>query len=48
VAIVGDEDAVRTGIQRVFDAGGTEFSAAIFGSGEEVDRTRALLKELAS
>jgi alkanesulfonate monooxygenase SsuD/methylene tetrahydromethanopterin reductase-like flavin-dependent oxidoreductase (luciferase family) len=48
VAIVGDEDTVRAGIQRVFDAGGTEFSAAIFGSGEEVARTRALLKELAA
>jgi 5,10-methylenetetrahydromethanopterin reductase len=48
VAIVGDEEAVRAGIQRVFDAGGTEFSAAMFGSEEEVARTRALLKELAS
>ena len=47
VAIVGDEEAVRAGIQRVFDAGGTEFSAAVFGSGEEVARTRGLLKELA-
>jgi 5,10-methylenetetrahydromethanopterin reductase len=47
VAIVGDEEAVRAGIQRVFDAGGTEFSAAVFGSGEEMARTRALLKELA-
>jgi F420-dependent oxidoreductase-like protein len=48
VAIVGDDDAVRAGIQRVFDAGGTDFSAAVFGSGEEVERTRALLKELAT
>jgi F420-dependent oxidoreductase-like protein len=48
VAIVGDEDTVRAGIQRVFDAGGTEFSAAVFGSREEVDRTRGLLKKLAT
>ena len=48
VAIVGDEEAVRAGVTRVFDAGGTEFSAAVFGSREEVDRTRGLLKELAA
>jgi 5,10-methylenetetrahydromethanopterin reductase len=48
VAIVGDEDTVRAGIQRVFDAGGTEFSAAVFGSREEVGRTRGLLKKLAT
>jgi F420-dependent oxidoreductase-like protein len=48
VAILGDEDAVRAGVERVFDAGGTEFSAALFGSRDEVTRTRALLKELAT
>ncbi len=48
VAIMGDEHAVRAGIERVFDAGGTEFSAAVFGSREEVERTRALLKQLAA
>jgi len=48
VAILGDEDAVRAGVQRVFDAGGTEFSGALFGSREDVERTRALLKELAT
>jgi F420-dependent oxidoreductase-like protein len=47
VAILGDEDAVRAGVERVFDAGGTEFSAAVFGSPEEVGRTRSLLQELA-
>ena len=47
VAIVGDEEAVAAGIRRVFEAGGTEFSAAIFGSGDEIKRTRALLVELA-
>ena len=47
VAIVGDEDAVRAGVERVLDAGGTEFSAALFGSADEVGRTRALLAELA-
>jgi F420-dependent oxidoreductase-like protein len=46
VAIVGDEEAVRAGVQRVFDAGGTEFSGALFGSAEEIGRTRALLQDL--
>jgi F420-dependent oxidoreductase-like protein len=47
VAIVGDEEAVTAGIRRVFEAGGTEFSAACYGSREEIGRTRALLAELA-
>jgi F420-dependent oxidoreductase-like protein len=47
VAIVGDEEAVTAGIRRVFEAGGTEFSAALFGSRDEIGRTRSLLQELA-
>ena len=47
VAIVGDEEAVAAGIRRVFEAGGTEFSAAAFGSRDDMKRTRALLVELA-
>ena len=47
VAIVGDEEAVAAGIRRVFEAGGTEFSAACYGSRDEIGRTRALLAELA-
>lgn len=47
VAIVGDEEAVTAGIRRVFEAGGTEFSAAPFGGREDVGRTRQLLQQLA-
>ena len=47
VAIIGDEAAVAAGIQRVADAGGTDFSAAEFGgSTDERTRTRALLRSL--
>ena len=43
IALVGDEDTVRAGIQRYADAGVTDFNAAPFG---DVDRTLALLKSL--
>lgn len=46
VAIVGDEAAVRAGIQAVADAGATDFLAAEFGSVEERTRTRQLLQAL--
>jgi 5,10-methylenetetrahydromethanopterin reductase len=47
VAIVGDEAAVAAGIQRVADAGATDFAAAEFGrSAEERTQTRALLRSL--
>ncbi len=46
VAIVGDEAAVAAGIQRVADAGATDFAAAEYGSTEERTRTRALLRSL--
>jgi F420-dependent oxidoreductase-like protein len=47
VAIVGDEETVAAGIRRVFEAGGTEFSGACYGSGEEIERSRRLLADLA-
>ncbi len=47
VAIVGDETAVRAGIQRIADAGATEFTAAEFGAtDDERTRTRELLRSL--
>lgn len=46
VAIVGDEAAVTAGIQRVADAGATDFAAAEFGSSAERGRTRDLLRSL--
>ena len=46
VAILGDEKAVRAGIQRYADAGVTDFNAAIGGTPEESARTRDLLKSL--
>ena len=44
VAIVGDEEAVAKQLQAVAEAGATDFAAAPFGSGEEIERTRQLLK----
>ena len=44
VAIVGDEDAVAKQLQAVAEAGATDFAAAPFGSGEEIERTRQMLK----
>jgi F420-dependent oxidoreductase-like protein len=44
VAIVGDESAVEKELQRLADAGATEFCAAIFGTKEQRTRTRDLLK----
>ena len=47
VAIVGDEETVAAGIQRVADAGATDFSAAEFAiDPEERRRTRELLRTL--
>jgi F420-dependent oxidoreductase-like protein len=47
VAIVGDESTVAAGIQRVADAGATDFSAAEFGGdADERRRTRELLRTL--
>jgi F420-dependent oxidoreductase-like protein len=48
VAVVGDEEAVAAQIQRFADAGATEFSGAVYGTGDEVERSRALLGALAT
>ena len=46
VAIVGDEAAVRAGIEEVAAAGATDFVAVEVARGEDQERTRALLKTL--
>ncbi|HXQ61858.1 MAG TPA: TIGR03564 family F420-dependent LLM class oxidoreductase [Acidimicrobiales bacterium] len=46
VAIVGGEEEVSSAIGRFADAGTTEFSAAVYGSPDEVARTHALLATL--
>src|SRR5262245_20677199 len=47
VAVVGDEDAATAAIERLEDAGGTDFAAVETpGSAEEAARTRALLSRL--
>jgi 5,10-methylenetetrahydromethanopterin reductase len=47
VAIVGDEATVAAGLQRVADAGATDFSAAEFAvDADEKQRTRDLLRTL--
>ncbi len=46
-AIVGDEAAVRAVLEDLEAAGVTDFSAAPIGSREEVQRTRALFRDLA-
>jgi len=48
VAIVGDEAAVTAEIRRIEEAGATEFSGAVYGSPDEVNRSRALLGALAT
>jgi 5,10-methylenetetrahydromethanopterin reductase len=47
VAFIGDEDAVRASIERLAEAGATDFVASIVGTREERERTFALLSELA-
>jgi F420-dependent oxidoreductase-like protein len=46
VAIVGDEQTVAKGVQRLADVGVTDFAAAEFGNKEERARTRDLLRSL--
>ena len=47
VSIVGDEEAVRAGIQSFADAGTTDFTPVEFALDDEArTRTRALLKSL--
>jgi F420-dependent oxidoreductase-like protein len=47
VAIVGSEAEVAAAIGRFAEAGTTEFSAAVYGTPDEVQRTHALLGSLA-
>ena len=48
-AVIGDEDAVRDHLEAIAEAGATDFAAVEFVRGdEERERTRALLKDLAS
>jgi F420-dependent oxidoreductase-like protein len=48
VAIVGDEAAVTAGIEQMADAGATDFGAAVFGTADEMARTRALVVSMLS
>lgn len=47
VAVVGSEEEVAEQVRRLAEAGCTEFSAAVYGAPEEVDRSRVLLGQLA-
>jgi alkanesulfonate monooxygenase SsuD/methylene tetrahydromethanopterin reductase-like flavin-dependent oxidoreductase (luciferase family) len=46
VALVGDEETVARGLARLVDAGATDFVASIAGTGEERERTAAVLVSL--
>jgi 5,10-methylenetetrahydromethanopterin reductase len=46
VTITGDEDAVRSQIEHLGAIGATDFVANVFGSGEERERTTALLSSM--
>jgi 5,10-methylenetetrahydromethanopterin reductase len=48
VAIVGDEDTVASQIMALAGYGVTDFVAGEFGRGDDANRTRSLLKSLAS
>lgn len=48
VAIMGDETAVTAGVQRMADAGVTEFNASCFGDADTIRRTTSLLQEIGS
>ena len=47
VALIGDSGTVRAAIQRYADTGVTDFNSVLFGTREEMEETRALLKSLA-
>jgi F420-dependent oxidoreductase-like protein len=47
VAIVGSEEEVTAQIRRIAEVGATEFSGALYGTPDEVERSRALLGALA-
>ena len=46
VAIIGDEATCTAAIDRLRDAGVTDFVASIFGDRAERERSRALLRSL--
>jgi F420-dependent oxidoreductase-like protein len=48
IALVGDESAVAAQVAALADAGVTDFGASAYGSPEQIDRTRALMKDLAA
>ncbi len=47
VAVVGSEEEVTAQIRRFAEGGATEFSGAVYGTREEVERSQALLGSLA-
>ena len=47
VAVVGSEEEVTAQIRRIADGGATEFSGAVYGKPDEVERSQALLGSLA-
>jgi alkanesulfonate monooxygenase SsuD/methylene tetrahydromethanopterin reductase-like flavin-dependent oxidoreductase (luciferase family) len=47
LAVIGDEDEVRDRLERFVAAGADDVVASLFGTREETDRTRALLRSLA-
>ncbi|MGD0380836.1 MAG: LLM class F420-dependent oxidoreductase [Acidimicrobiales bacterium] len=47
VAVVGSEEEVTAQIRRFAEGGATEFSGAVYGTPEEVERSQALLGSLA-
>ncbi len=47
VAVVGSEEEVTAQIRRFAEVGATEFSGAVYGAPDEVERSRALLGALA-
>ena len=48
MALIGGHDVIRAGIERLRDAGATEFGAALFGDREEQLRTIRVLGEVAA
>ena len=48
IALVGDEEAVASQVRALADAGVTDFGGSLYGSPEQIDRGRALLKDLAA
>jgi len=47
VAVVGNEEEITAQIRRFAEVGATEFSGAVYGAPDEVERSRALLGALA-